>query len=156
MLHISITMSKVLHKCKNRGHATSGAAASDYSSLFTGRAITQPHCGHPCFRNLSLCFSSSLSYFLSIWASSWWPGGLCGKSGPQWTTSEPIPKKPHQAVINGCISLSLLSLSLFIWNLIPLCAGDLVCVCCELGRGIQCVSEREGSHMLAVWTYSPN
>lgn len=54
------------------------------------------------------------------------------------------------------VFLLLGSLCLCIWNLIPLCAGDPVRVCCGLGRGRQCVSEWDGSHMLAVWTYSPN
>lgn len=73
-----------------------------------------------------------------------------GHTGP---LQSPIPK-PHQAsrAINGCISLSLLSsLSLFICNLIPLGAGDLVRVCvAALAEADSAFSEREGSHMLAV------
>ncbi len=80
-----------------------------------GEPSPKPHRGRLCYHSLSLFFSSSLYFSLSIWVSSCWPEGLCGQVGPHWTTSEPIPK-PHQAsrVINGCISLSLLSLSLFI------------------------------------------
>lgn len=48
-----------------------------------------------------------------------------GHSGPLQSPSQ----KPHQGVINGCISLSLLSLSFLPRNLIPLCVGDLGRVC---------------------------
>lgn len=56
----------------------------------------------------------------------------------------------HQGVY---FSFPALSASLYL-KPHPSCAADLVRVCCGLGRGS--VSEWEGSHMLAVWTYSPN
>lgn len=91
---------------------------------------------------VATCHSVSPHPFLSLWqnwVSSCWPGRLCGKSGPRLATSEPNPPKPHQAVISGYVPVS-----------------DLGLVCCELGRGRHTVGEWEGSHMLAVWTSSPN
>lgn len=107
--------------------------------FFTQGAINWLHCGCPCCCDLSLCFSTSLSFSLTEWVSSCWPGRLCGKSGPRLATSEPNPPKPHQAVISGYVPVS-----------------DLGLVCYELGRGRHSVGEWEGSHMLAVWTSSPN
>lgn len=104
-------------------HATRGPARSHYSLVFAQGAITKPYCGCLCYHSLPLFLFSSPS--LSLFQSGWAPIEQrvsevgWGNIGPLQSSSQNHTKLPV---------LSLLSLSSSVWNLILLCAGDLVCV----------------------------
>ncbi len=148
-------MVELLHKCKRgffeRGHKTSGPAGSDNSSVFTRGAITKTAPRSPLLSQpVTIFFFIPLFLFVNMGELLLTRGSL--RSG--WATLDHFRAHPKTTPSFPCnqwvyFSFSALSVSLY-RNLIPLCVGDLVCVCCGLGRGRQCVSEWEESHMLAV------